>query len=136
MAATLFTHTHRVTYADCTIGNHIYYARYLNLLEAARGEFFRHLGFTFRHLHETDTIFPVVDAHLRYRAAARYDDLLHIEVWLPELERVRLVFGYRITCEDRLIFEGSTVHACTSVHEKLKRIPDELAAKLQPYVCA
>jgi hypothetical protein len=31
-----FRHTHRVTYAECTVGNHIYYARYLDLLEAAK----------------------------------------------------------------------------------------------------
>ncbi|EEF57182.1 hypothetical protein Cflav_PD0189, partial [Pedosphaera parvula Ellin514] len=41
MAGQLYRHSYRVTYADCTVGNHIYYSRYLNLLEAARGEFFR-----------------------------------------------------------------------------------------------
>jgi len=30
----MFVHTHRVTYAECTVGNHIYHARYLDLLEA------------------------------------------------------------------------------------------------------
>jgi len=39
-----FRHIYRVVYADCTLGNHIYYSRYLDILEAARGEFFRHLG--------------------------------------------------------------------------------------------
>ena len=49
MATEVFRHSHRVTYAECTMGNHIYYARYLDLLEAARGEFFRSLGTTLRH---------------------------------------------------------------------------------------
>ena len=39
-----FRHPHRVTYAECTVGNHIYHSRYLDLLEAARGEFLRSLG--------------------------------------------------------------------------------------------
>ena len=133
MAENLFTHTHRVTYAECTIGNHIYYARYLDLLEAARGALFHHLGLTFLRLHEQGVIFPVVEVNLRYRAAARYDDELRIEVWLTEMERVRLAFGYRVRCEERLIVEGSTRHACTCVNGKLQRIPEELAARLQPY---
>jgi acyl-CoA thioesterase FadM len=41
-----FCHTHRVTYAECTVGNHVYHSRYLDLLEAARGEFIRSLGAT------------------------------------------------------------------------------------------
>src|SRR5712675_742282 len=96
MAGQKFLHQHRVTYAECTVGNHIYYARYLDLLEEARGEFFRHLGMTFQQLHESDTIFPVIEARLRYKGAARYDDVLRIEVWLTELERVRVNFAHRI----------------------------------------
>ena len=68
MATAPFRHQHRVTYADCTVGNHIYYGRYLNLLEVARGEFFRHLGTTFLQWQERDVIFPVLECRLRYKA--------------------------------------------------------------------
>ena len=44
--AETFIHHHRVSYAECTVGNHIYHSRYLDLLEAARGEFLRALGRT------------------------------------------------------------------------------------------
>src|SRR5205807_7771075 len=131
-----FYHKHLVVYSECTVGSHIYYARDLDLLEGARGEFFRHLEEPFLKWQGLDTLFPVIESHLRYRNAARYDDVLTIEVWLTELERVRMTFGYRITNEKDLeILSGSTVHACTSVGEKLKRIPDELVAKLRPF-CA
>ena len=39
----MYIYTHRVTYAECTVGNHIYHSRYLDLLEAARGEDFQGL---------------------------------------------------------------------------------------------
>ena len=137
MSHQTFVHTHRVTYAACTIGNHIYYARYLDLLEGARGEFFRSLGITFQRLHDSDTVFPVIEAHLRYKGAARYDDMLKIEVSLTELERVRLNFFYRIeNQEKKLLVEASTLHACTSAGDKPKRVPEELVAKLRPYVAA
>jgi acyl-CoA thioester hydrolase len=135
MSHQMFAHTHRVTYSECTIGNHIYYARYLDLLEAARGEFFRHLGTTFQQLHASGTIFPVIEARLRYKGAARYDDVLRIEVWLAELGRVRLNFAYRIFNErEELLVEANTLHACTSESDKMKRVPEELVGKLQPYI--
>ena len=39
-----FRHPHRVSYAECTVGNHVYHSRYLDWLEAARGEFIRSLA--------------------------------------------------------------------------------------------
>lgn len=130
-----FSHRHRVTYGDCTVGNHVYYGRYLELLEAARGEFFRHLGTTFLSLQEQDCIFPVIECRLRYKAPARYDDVLLIELWPTAAERMRLNFAYRVTTETgKLILEAETQHVCTSMAEKLKRLPESLAARLQPFV--
>jgi acyl-CoA thioester hydrolase len=135
VAGQVFRYKYRVAYTDCTVGNHVYYARYLDILELARGEFFRDLDEPFLKWQHADTLFPVIECRLRYKSAARYDDLLTVEIGIAELERVRLSFAYRITKEgDTDVVLGSSIHACTSVNEKLKRIPDVLAAKLAPYV--
>ena len=137
MTVGIFRHTHRVTYAECTVGNHIYHSRYLDLLEAARGEFIRSLGPTVLHWQEHDVIFPVIEARLRYKSPARYDDLLAIEVWPTLVERVRLNFGHRVTNQHgKLILEAETFHACTGIDEKPKRMPEELAAKLKLFLKA
>jgi len=133
--AELFRYTHRVTYADCTVGDHIYHSRYLDLLEAARGEFLRALGKTVLELQDADFIFPVIEARVRYKLPARYDDLLTVEVWLTLVERVRLNFGHRILNQDgKLILEAETFHCCTSREEKPKRLPPELTLKLAPHL--
>jgi acyl-CoA thioester hydrolase len=133
----MLCHTHRVSYAECTVGNHIYHSRYLDLLEAARGEFIRSLGPTVLHWQEQDVIFPVIEARLRYKSPARYDDLLAIEVWPTLVERVRLNFGHRILNQNgKLILEAETFHACTGIDEKPKRMPEELGAKLKPLLKA
>jgi acyl-CoA thioester hydrolase len=129
----MFRHTHRVTYTECTVGNHVYHSRYLDLLEAARGEFIRSLGATVLRWQENDMIFPVIEARLRYKFPARYDDLLAIEVWVTALEKVRLNFGHRILNQNgKLILEAETFHVCTGIDEKPKRLPEELATKLKP----
>jgi acyl-CoA thioester hydrolase len=117
------------------VGDHVYYSRYLDLLEQARGEFFRHLGATFRSWQERDTIFPVVECRLRYKGAARYDDLLAIDLWVTEAGKVRLNFAYRIVSDGgKMLVEGATLHVCTTLQDKPKRIPEELSVKLRPYL--
>ena len=128
-----FRHQHRVSYAECTVGNHIYHSRYLDLLEAARGEFLRSLGATVLSLQDADFIFPVIEARLRYKFPARYDDLLTIEVRPTLVERVRLNFGHRVLNQHgKLILEAETFHCCTSRDEKPRRMPAEMVEKLLP----
>ena len=129
-----FTHRLRVNYAHCTIGNHVYYARYLDMLEVARGEFFRQLGFSCLALQEQDTVFQVTECALKYLKPARYDDELEVRLSLGELRKVRFCFLCEIRRGENRLVEGSTVMVCASTNERPKRIPEDLLRALQPYV--
>src|SRR5687768_3431212 len=118
MPGEIFIHRQRVIYAQCTIGNHVYHSRYLEILEAARGEFMRALGYPLRRLQDEDFIFPVVSLRMKFLAPARYDDELVIELWLKDVSRVRLTVAGRIISESgKLFVEAETDHVCTSIHE-------------------
>ena len=107
---------------------------YLDLLEAARGEFLRSLDTTVLHWQNQDAIFTVVEAHLRYKYPARYDDLLAIEVWPSLVDKIRVNFRHRIMNQNgKLILEAETFHVCTGLDEKPKRLPEELAEKFRNY---
>lgn len=135
MAHQVFTHTLRVTYAECTVGNHVYYARYLDYLEEARGEFFRSLDMPLQSLQEQGVIFPVTEVQVQYRGPARYDDVIRVEVWLTLLRGVRLAFACRVLNADhKLLLEAKTIHACTNLEEKPIRIPAAVIAKLEAFV--
>jgi acyl-CoA thioester hydrolase len=132
---TPFQYQHRVTYAECAPGNHVYHARYLDLLEAARGEFFRELGHPLQQLQEQGHIFLIIEARLRYLAPARYDDLLAIQVWPTFATGVRLNFAYTITLPSgKPCLEAETLQVCAGLNEKPARPPGELIAVLAPAV--
>jgi len=117
------------------VGDHVYYGRYLDFLEAALGDFFRALDLPFRALQDQDTALPVIECALQYESAARYDDVLTVEVWVTELGRVRLTFGYRILKADgQLVLVATTAHACTNLSEKPKRLPEDLRGRLLPFL--
>lgn len=122
----MFKHQIRVAYRDVTVGNHIYYARYLDLLEVARTEMFRELGFPLLTLQENHTIFPVVDCALHYHAAARYDDLLEIQTTVSDLGKVQFTLNFEILRDGQRIVTGHTRHAVTNMSEKPIRMPGDL----------
>jgi acyl-CoA thioester hydrolase len=137
MSHQTYRHHHRVRYAECTLGNHIYYGRYLDLLEAARNEMMRSLGQPFLAWQERGYIFPVVELHLRYRKPARYDDELTISLWLTRLDRARLNFACTLTNQrGETVLEGETWHVCASLEEKPRRLPPELVDALAPFLQA
>jgi len=135
MPESVFRHTHRVVYAECTLGNHVYYSRYLEILEAARGEFMRQLGCSAHQWQEAGMAFPVIGLEISYKAPARYDDLLTIELWVAEMGGVRLTVGFRIlNANGKLLADGVTRHICATTDERPKRLPKELIEILRPFV--
>jgi acyl-CoA thioester hydrolase len=137
MPGEIFIHRQRVIYAQCTIGNHVYHSRYLDILEAARGEFMRALGYPLQRLQDEDFIFPVISLRMKFIAPARYDDELEIRLTLKDVSRLRLTVRHEITGPNgQKLLEAETDHVCTSIHEKPKRMPQELLTACEKYLAA
>ena len=135
MAGEVFRHRERVIYAHCTIGNHVYHSRYLDMLEEARGEFMRAIGFPLQKLQDDGYFYPVLEARIRYLAMARYDDELIIEVWIRTLTRVRLTICHRILlATGKVILEAETDHVALGMDEKPRRSPPELVTACERFV--
>jgi acyl-CoA thioester hydrolase len=127
----------RVRYAETDQMNVVYYANYLVWFEIGRVEFLRTLGFDYKAMEvEHACILPVVEATCRYRAPARYDDIIQIEASPTLLRRSVLKFGYRISRKEAdggttLLAEGETVHVvCTPDLQKCP-MPEHYAHALR-----
>ena len=126
-----------VRYAECDPLGIVYHANYFIYFEMARTQQMKDAGFTYVQMTERGAFVVLSEIGAKFRAPARYDDALRIELWLTEMERVRLGFGYRILNEaEQLILDARTLHACTTASDRLKRLPSELVAQLRPYVAA
>jgi acyl-CoA thioester hydrolase len=127
--------TCRVLYGDTDSGGVVYYANYLRYFEQGRTELMRDCFSSYKELEEKGYILPVVECHCRYKASARYDDLLVIETGVAEVKAVSCRFHYRILREaDRkLLAVGATVHAAVNRSGKLTRLPADLLEKLRGF---
>lgn len=124
----------RVIYGDTDQMGVVYHANYLRFFEAARNEYFRERGGSYRELEAEGFMLPVVEASVRYQAPARYDDLVEVEVRVAELRRATFTFGYTLRREGdpRVLATGQTVHACLDRSGRPVRLPANLLEKLQP----
>jgi acyl-CoA thioester hydrolase len=123
----------RVIYGDTDQMGVVYYANYLRFFEAARNEFIRSKGLRYRDFEaEHRLLLPVAEAHVSYKAPARYDDLLAVEISLAEARRASARFDYRIVREEdgALLVTGHTVHACVDLDGRVRRLPAPLLAAL------
>ena len=128
----IFEHHLRVPASDCTVGNHVYYARYLDWLEAARNELFRAIGQPLSKLVADGIMLPALDVRLTYCGAARFDDRVVVRLWIQEVSRIKVTFGGEIVNADtgKALVHATTVHVCTSLADKPKRMPPGLTQSL------
>ena len=69
---------------------------------------------------------PVVEAFIKYKAPAKYDDLLTIKTFLKELKPYKVVFEYKIFKNDTLLTEGYTVHVPINKKGKIIKFPKNI----------
>ncbi len=130
-------HTYRVIYGDTDAAAVVYNANYLRFFEIGRTEMMRENVCSYREIEELGLILPVTECYVRYKAPARYDDLLTIETRLIELKKVSCKFSYKIlrenskTGQEQLLAKGHTTHASVNHEGKLTPLPADLIPRLQ-----
>ncbi len=121
----------RVIYADTDAGGVVYNASYLRYFEMGRTEMMRARGLPYSTIEKRGFILPVTESYLRYKAPARYDELITIDTSLAEVKKVSCRFNYRIVRigekkTEQLLVKGFTVHACVDRQGKLTPFPADI----------
>lgn len=109
----------------------VHHANHLVYFEAGRVEWLRRRGVTYAKWAERGMHLPVVEVGVRYRAPARFDDVVRVETRLTELRTVSLRFDYRLLRGEQLLAEGFTKLASIDQAHALHRFPDDVVAILR-----
>ena len=123
----------RVYYEDTDCGKVVYYANYLRYMERSRTEYLRDRGIDLSLWQERGFLFVVVEANVKYRAPARYNDLLEVESIITELTSASVTFVTSVfRGKGALLVKGTIRLACTDTSGHIRRIPDEIREVLTP----
>ena len=90
----------------------VYHSNYVIWFEVGRVEALRQLGFTYKQMEADGCHLPVVELRCRYKAPARYDELITVRTCLKNVRAGLIHFHYEVLrAEDgSLLAEGETVH--------------------------
>lgn len=122
----------RVRYAETDQMGVAYHTHYLVWCEVARTDHMRRRGVTYRELEGQGLRLAVVEASIRYRQPARYDDLLSVRCWVREVASRRVVFGYAIDrpADGTLLATAQTALIALDGGHHMSSIPDLVRSRL------
>ena len=123
----------RVRYAETDQMQVVYHSNYLIWCEIGRTEFIRALGTPYAELERQNVTLAVVEASLRFHAAARYDNLIRVTTTISDVRSRTLTFDYVITNAEtgERFVTASTKLASLTRDSRLTKMPDSLLKVLQ-----
>ncbi len=104
-----YQHQIRVRYAETDNMGYVYYGNYATYYEVARTEMLRSTGISYKQLEEMGVMLPVIELNCKFNKAAKYDDLVTINIYIREKPGIRIKFEYELFNESgELLNTGST----------------------------
>ena len=96
-----------------------------------RIEWLRAAGLSYKDLEKRGYGFVVVEALLRYKRAAYFDDELTLQAELKDLGRASFHFEYEVLCSGVTLATGHTRHGCIDLASgRPCRIPKDFEPRL------
>ena len=135
MAAYTHVSELRVRWPECDPAGIVYFANYLMYFELGTMEYLRARGASWGALRHRYGFVgaPRVEALARYRASARYDDLLAVHAQVSDVARKIITFGAQVfrQPDQQLLAEGHIKIALTDAEGRAGVLPPALVAWLQ-----
>ena len=118
----------RVNYADVDRMGLLHHSVYLKYLERSREEFIRRRNGAYAAMEDAGVLIVVVEANLKYKRPARFDDVLAVTLELTDVGAASLRIAYEVhrVGEDEPIATATTRHALVSREGRVLRLTDEI----------
>jgi acyl-CoA thioester hydrolase len=125
----------RVYYEDTDLSGVVYHANYLRYMERGRTEFFRLAGIWLAQLGEGEQFaWTLRKAALEYHRPARLDDALEVHTRCTSLSGARMTAAQRVMSAGAVLVAGQVEACIITLSGKPRRIPEEVRAKLLPFL--
>lgn len=118
--------THRVRYDECDPMGFVHHSVYLQYFEMGRTELLRASGGRYRDMEAAGQLVVVIRVDCRYRAPAKYDDLITVETRIAKVTPAKILHEYTVTREDQLVATATVTLGVIDRNGALQRVPDSL----------
>lgn len=136
---TCFVTARRVEFCDTDAAGIMHFVAFFRMMEQAEHDLLRSVGLSVVQHDEHSTIsWPRVAARCEFKAAARFEELLQIEVRVARLGQRSIAYAHRFLRGEEVLAEGEiTAVCCRMVPGRPPEpiaIPDTFREKLRPYL--
>jgi acyl-CoA thioester hydrolase len=123
----------RVRYAETDKMGVVYHSHYLIWCELGRTDYIRQGGMSYREMEDVGIMLAVAEANVRYRAPARYDDLVRVDTTLTDVSSRAVTFDYVIMNAEtgERLATASTLLVALDRSHKVVKLPREIRARLE-----
>jgi acyl-CoA thioester hydrolase len=121
----------KVRFSETDAQGVAHHAAYLDWLEVARVEYLGRIEGGYQGLRDKGIEATTLEAHVRYRTPARFDDRLVVHARCGDVRGARFRFDYLIERDGEPVADGWTTHACVDARTlRPTRMPRWLAGEL------
>jgi acyl-CoA thioester hydrolase len=129
-----FVHRLRVRFHECDPQGVVFYAHYFAYVDVALTEMWREAFGSYGDVVAAGTDVVVVEAASTFRASARFDDDLDVELRIERLGTTSMAMATAVRRDDELLVDGRIVHVFVDAATMGKKaIPDHMRAALEAY---
>ena len=114
----------RVRYAETDAMGIVHHAVYPVWMDLGRSDLLRQLGQSYSEWESAGIRITVGEIHVKYRAPARYDELVLVRSRVREASRRRIVFAYQIQREGTVLASGESVHLVCGSDGRARILPE------------
>ena len=131
----MFVHELRVRYGECDPQGIVFNANYLLYFDVAFTELWREAIGPWQEMVSRGYDAVVAEAHLRFRAPARFDDVLGLQLRITELGTTSITTEFDVVRDGEALVSGRMRHVCLDAQTWGKTdLPDWIRDGLTRYV--
>lgn len=101
---------HTVHYYETDKQGVTHHSNYIRIMEEARVSIMEQIGFGYERMEEAGIFSPVMSVSCDYKHPTTFPDVIDVEVSLLEMSKLKVRFGYRMTCRGTLVAQASSLH--------------------------
>jgi len=137
--STAFVTTRRVEFSDTDAAGIVHFVAFFRMMEQAEHDLLRSVGLSVVMHDLAGTVsWPRVSAKCEFTAAARFEDLLEIEVRIARLGKRSITYAHRFLRDGKELATGEITAVCCRIKDgkppKSIDIPAAMVKKLKPFV--
>jgi acyl-CoA thioester hydrolase len=133
----VFVHRLRVRFHECDPQGVVFNAHYFSYFDVALTEMWRAAFGSYTSVVQGGTDVVVVEAGARFRAPARFDEEVDVELAIERLGTTSMTMAATVRRDGQVLVEGRMVHVFVDPATMAKKeIPADVRSGLAPYASA